>query len=61
MMKRKFGSYIRAKSSVGREKKILFKALCHNICVLIKEMFELGKKVDFQEEISPEFMCKIDM
>jgi len=61
MMKRKFGGYVRAKSSVGRENEVLCKALCHNICVLIQEMFELGIKMDFQEEISPEFMCKMEV
>jgi len=59
MMKRKFGCYLRAKTSVARDNEILCKALCHNICVLIQEMFELGVKVDFQEA-APEFMCKIE-
>jgi len=61
MMKRKFGSYLRARSSVGRENEVLCKALCHNICVLIQEMFELGIKVDFQEMTPLEFMCKIEL
>ena len=42
MMKRKFGNYLRARSSIGRENEVLCKAVCHNICVLIQEMFELG-------------------
>ena len=58
MMKRKFGIYLRARTSIARDNEILCKALCHNICVLIQEMFELGIKVDFQEA-APEFMCKI--
>ena len=61
MMKRKFGSYVRGRHSVSQENEVLCKALCHNICVLIQEMFELGIKVDFQEVTSPEFMCKIDL
>ncbi len=61
MMKRKFGVYVRARNSLAQENEVLCKALCHNICVLIQEMFELGIKVDFQEEISPEFMCKIEV
>jgi transposase len=60
MMKRKFGGFVRAKNSVARENEVLCKALCHNICVLIQEIFELGIKVDFQEVASPEFMCKIE-
>jgi len=61
MMKRKFGSYLKARSSVGRENEVLCKALCHNICVLIQEMFELGIKVDFREVTPLEFMCKIEV
>ena len=61
MMKRKFGGHLRARSSIAQENEILCKALCHNICVLIQEMFELGIKVDFQEVTPPEFMCKIDL
>jgi hypothetical protein len=61
MMKRKFGSYVRGKNSISQENEVLCKALCHNICVLIQEMFELGIKVDFQEVTSPELMCKIEL
>jgi len=61
MMKRKFGSYVRGKSSISQENEVLCKALCHNICVLIQEMFELGIKVDFHEVASPELMCKIEL
>lgn len=60
MMKRKFGAYVRGKSSLAQENEILCKALCHNLCVLIQEMFELGIKVDFQEVTAQEFMCKIE-
>lgn len=60
MMKRKFGGYIRSKSDIGRDNEVLCKALCHNICVLIQEMFELGIKIDFHEVTAPEFMCKIE-
>jgi transposase len=60
MIKRKFGGFVRARSDLGRENEILCKALCHNICVLIQEIFELGITVDFQET-SSEFMCKIEL
>lgn len=59
MMKRKFGSYVRSRNSVAQENEVLCKALCHNLCVLIQESFELGIKVDFQEA-APEFMCRIE-
>ena len=61
MMKRKFGSHLRARNSLAQENEVLCKALCHNICVLIQEMFELGINVDFQEVTPPEFMCKIEV
>jgi transposase len=61
MMKRKFGSQVRGKSSLAQDNEVLCKALCHNICVLIQEMFELGIKVDFSEVASQEFMCKIEL
>jgi len=60
MMKRKFGPNVRGKSSLAQENEVLCKALCHNICVLIQEMFELGIKVDFSEVVPQEFMCKIE-
>lgn len=61
MMKRKFGSNLRTRNSLAQENEVLCKALCHNICVLIQEMFELGIKVDFQEMTPSEFMCKIEV
>lgn len=61
MMKRKFGDNVRAKDSVAQENEILCKALCHNICVLIQEMFELGIEIDFSEVVEDEFMCKIEL
>ncbi len=61
MMKRKFGCFVRAKSSVGRENEVLCKALCHNNCVLIQETFELGITIDFSKIKPLEFMCKIEV
>ena len=46
MVKGKFGDGVRAKSDTGQENEILLKFLCHNICVLIQEMYELGITVD---------------
>jgi len=61
MMKRKFGTHVRSKSSLSQENEVLCKVLCHNICVLIQEMFELGIKVDLSEVTTQEFMCKIEL
>lgn len=42
MMKRKFGDSLRSKSDVAMVNEALCKVLCHNLVVLIHEMFELG-------------------
>ena len=42
MVKGKFGDSVRAKSDTGQVNEVLLKFLCHNICVLIQEMHELG-------------------
>ena len=42
MIKRKFGDTLRSKSDVAMTNEALCKVLCHNIVVLIHEMFELG-------------------
>lgn len=61
MIKRKQGDYLRTKNDIAQVNEIMCKCLVHNICVLIQEMFELGIKVDFQEMIPEEFMCKINL
>lgn len=50
MMKSKFRDNIRSKDPVSQENEILLKALCHNICVLIQEMYELGIQPCFSRE-----------
>jgi len=47
MIKRKFSPKLRCKSEAGQDNEILLMALCHNICCLIQEFFELGAKIDF--------------
>ena len=47
MIKSKFSSSVRSKDETACINEILLKVLCHNICVLISEMFELGIKPDF--------------
>ena len=42
MVKGKFGDSVKAKSDTGQVNEVLLKFLCHNICVLIQEMHELG-------------------
>ncbi len=42
MMKRKFGDSVRSKTDVAMVNETLCKVLCHNLVVLIHEMYELG-------------------
>lgn len=61
MIKRKQGGRLRTRDNVAQKNEILCKALVHNICVLIQEMFELGIKVNFKEAVPREFMCNIEL
>lgn len=42
MIKAKFGDSVRSKSKTGQVNEVLCKVLCHNICVLIQTIHELG-------------------
>jgi len=42
MIKRKFGDSLRSKSDTAQVNETLAKVLCHNLVVLIHEMYELG-------------------
>jgi len=45
MMKRKFGDSLRSRTDVAMINETLCKVLCHNLVVLIHEMYELGDPV----------------
>jgi len=47
MIKSKFGDSVRSKTEVAQINEVLLKVLCHNICVVIQEMFELGIEPNF--------------
>jgi transposase len=47
MMKAKFGGSVRAKTPVAQVNEVLCKVLCHNICVLIQSIYELGLEPTF--------------
>ena len=47
MIKSKFGDAVRSKTGVAQVNEVLLKVLCHNICVVIQEMFELGIEPGF--------------
>jgi transposase len=47
MVKAKFGGHLRSKSDTGQTNEALCKVLCHNLCVLIRSMFEFGIEPTF--------------
>jgi transposase len=47
MLKAKFRDHVRSKTDVAMKNEVLCKILCHNICVLIQEMYELGIEPEF--------------
>jgi predicted nucleic acid-binding Zn finger protein len=52
MIKAKFRDHVRSKTDVAMRNEALCKILCHNICVLIQEMYELGIEPTFWTESS---------
>ena len=47
MIKSKFGDSVRSKTWTAQVNEVLCKVICHNICVVIQEMHELGIKPEF--------------
>jgi transposase len=47
MVKAKFGGYVRAKLPTAQVNEVLCKILCHNLCVVIQSMSELGIEANF--------------
>lgn len=47
MIKSKFGDSVRSKTEVAQVNEALLKVPCHNICVVMQEMFELGIEPSF--------------
>jgi hypothetical protein len=46
-VKAKFGSRIRSKTQVAMVNELLCKILCHNLCVLVQSIYELGIEAKF--------------
>lgn len=47
IIKSKFGDSARSNIEVAQVNEVPLKVLCHNICVVIQEMFELGIEPNF--------------
>ena len=50
MIKSKFGEHIRSKTETAMVNELLCKVLCHNICVVIQSVYELGIEPKFWAE-----------
>jgi hypothetical protein len=51
MIKGKFGDAVRSKSDIGQLNEVLCKVLCHNLCVLIQAIHELGIEPMFEKTL----------
>jgi transposase len=49
MVKAKFRDHVRSKGDVAMVNEVLCKLICHNICCLIQESYELGIAATFWE------------
>lgn len=47
MIKQRFGGHVNTKNDVAQTSEILAKILCHNICVLVQELFLSDLDIDF--------------
>jgi len=61
MIKAKFGGSVRSKSPVAQVNEVLCKVLCHNICVLVQSIYELGIEPTFwtfeaKEPVAPKLL-----
>lgn len=54
MIKANFGDYVRGRDERAQVNEALAKVLCHNLCVLIQSIYELGLEPKFDALINPE-------
>lgn len=47
MIKSRFGERVRGKTPAAQVNEVLVKVLCHNLCVLVQSIYELGLDVEF--------------
>jgi transposase len=58
MVKQRFGDNLKTKSFEANVNEIKVKFLCHNLCVLIQEIFERKIEVDFESCVKKAILCK---
>ncbi len=51
MIKAKFGGSVRSKRPVAQMNEVLCKVVCHNLCVLVQSIYELGIAPTFWAEL----------
>jgi transposase len=54
MIKMKFGGAVRSKTPIAQVNEVLCKIICHNICVLIQSIYELGLEPTFWQPLEPQ-------
>ena len=55
MVKSKFGERLRSKTRPAQVNEVLLKMLCHNLCVIVQAIFELGIEPTFWQESGETF------
>ncbi len=60
MIKNKFGDFCRSRNNVSQENEILCKVLCHNITVLIQEIFLHNIEINFLDVYQNSFAQEKD-
>ena len=51
MVKLRLGEHLKCRGFVAQKNELLMKFLCHNICVLIQEIFERKIEIDFRKSL----------
>jgi hypothetical protein len=54
MLKARFGGRVRSKSERGQINEALCKVVCHNLCVLVQSIYELGLEPSFFTDAASE-------
>lgn len=57
MVKQRFGDYLMTKNYIANENELKIKFLCHNLCVLIQELFEKDINIDFSSCVKKANLC----